>query len=82
LDWGDGDDCTIVPVEEIDEFEARDVTEEEELVRWALFRGINIRATSSAFIVLAFTPHAARLFCWKLGGLATAVICRVYTGSI
>ena len=43
---------------------------------------MNIRATSSAF--MAFRPpwltlalHADRLVCWKLGGFATAVICKV-----
>jgi hypothetical protein len=56
--------------------------EEDELARWALFRGMNIRATSSAFMALrppwlTLALHADRLVCWKLGGFATAVICNV-----
>jgi hypothetical protein len=49
-----GVDCVIVAVED-EEFEAVDEfdrMEEEELARCALFRGMNIRATSSAFIEL------------------------------
>lgn len=56
--------------------------EEEELARWALLRGMNMRATSSAFMELrppcpTLAPHGDLLFCWKLGGFATAVICEV-----
>jgi hypothetical protein len=82
LSCGAGDG--IVVVEDVDEFEDMD---EDELARCALFRGMNIRATSSAFI--AFRPpwlrlalHADRLVCWKLGGFATAVICKVVGCSI
>lgn len=78
-----GADCVIVEfddVEEAEELEAIEETEDEEFVRWALFRGMNIRATSSACIVFTLEPHAVRLFCWKLGGLATAVIGEVYFG--
>jgi hypothetical protein len=76
--FGCGADWVIVPVEDVEDI---DEIEDEELVRCALFRGINIRATSSAFIELSppwltLAPHADRLFCWKLGGLATAVICQ------
>jgi hypothetical protein len=72
-----GDDTAgTVAVEDVEELE--DI-EEEELARCALFRGINIRATSLVFMGLsppwpALEPHADRLLCWKLGGLATAVI--------
>jgi len=56
--------------------------EEDELARWALLRGMNIRATSSGFMAVSppcptLAPHADRLFCWKLSGLATAVICEI-----
>ena len=70
--------CDKVLVEDI---------EEEELVRCALLRGMNIRDTSSAFIelsppVLTLAPHAALLFGWRLGGLATAVICKPVCNSV
>lgn len=39
-----GVDCCIVVVDEFEEFEE---VEEDELARWALFRGMNIRETSS-----------------------------------
>jgi len=65
----------MVEVEDVDDVEDID---EEELARCALFRGMNIRATSSAFIAVSppwLALHADRLFCWKLGKFATAVIC-------
>jgi len=71
-----------VVVDEVDGFEDID---EEELARCALLRGMNILATSSAFMAVrppwpTLTPHADRLFCWKLGGFATAVICEAVEG--
>ncbi len=73
-------------VEDVEEFEDIEDIEEDELARWALFRGMNIRATSSAFMALrppslTLALHADRLVCWKLGGFATAVIryvCKVF----
>ena len=73
-------------VEDAEEFEDIEDIEEDELARWALFRGMNIRATSSAFMALrppwlTLALHADRLVCWKLGGFATAVIryvCKVF----
>lgn len=44
-----GDGCTTVEFEDVEE---REDMEEDELVRWALLRGINILDTSSAFIAL------------------------------
>ena len=51
-----------------------DVTDDE-LFRCRLFRGMNMRFSSSGFIWWPpLTPHAGRL-CWvKVGGLATAVM--------
>ena len=74
-----GDGAGIVEFDEDDELEASD---DDELARWGLLRGMNILATSSAFIALSppwlpLAPHAERLICWKLGGFATAVIWRV-----
>lgn len=67
-----------VDVEEADDVEEM---EEDELFRCRLFRGMNIRLRSSGFIGLRLcppwaplTPHAVRLCCVKVGGLATAVM--------
>jgi hypothetical protein len=60
-------------MEEEDEVE---VVDDEELVRWALLRGIIIRVTSSALIGSSPSPVLVELHrsgC-KLGGDATAVI--------
>ena len=43
----------IVPVEDVDEIEE---IEDDEFARWALFRGINILATSSGFMAFILTP--------------------------
>jgi hypothetical protein len=64
----------------VDDEEELEAIDDEELARCALFRGMNIRATSSFIIALSppwltLALHADRLFCWKLGGFATAVIC-------
>jgi hypothetical protein len=53
---------------ELDEAEEVEAIEEEELARWALLRGMNIRATSSAFMELrppcpTLAPHGDLLFC-------------------
>lgn len=85
LPLADPFDCTvdgeIVPVEDPEDVEDM---EEDEFARCALFRGINMRATSSLFIEFSpwpvLAPHADRLICWKLGRFATAVICT--TGNI
>ena len=75
------DEGEMVPVEDPEDAE---VIEEEEFARCALFRGINMRATSSLFMEFSpwpvLAPHADRLICWKLGGFATAVMCK--TGRI
>lgn len=76
-----GEGAGIVDEEEEDEDED-DAREEDELVRCTLFRGMNIRVTSSALIELSppcpplpvFHPSRGRD--WKLGGDATAVIGR------
>jgi len=64
-------------VELEDACEARD---EDELVLWAVFRGISIRETSSALMLFkplgASLPELQREMDWKLGGGATAVIGR------
>jgi len=65
--------------------EEDDTTVEDELVRWMLFRGWNIRDTSSVLIVSsapdALLPFPHRGRGWKLGGDATAVICVVFATS-
>lgn len=62
----------------VDELDEVDDTEEEELLRWSVFRGMNMPLTSSGFIEFRLCPpltfHPGRLSCWKLGGLATAVM--------
>lgn len=63
----------------VDELEEVDETEEEELLRCSVFRGAaNMPLTSSGFIEFRLWPpltfHPGRLSCWKLGGLATAVM--------
>lgn len=70
------DDAEMVEFEDADE-----AIEEDEVVRCAAFRGMNIRETSSA--LMEFMPfgaplgalHPAREMGWKFGGGATAVIC-------
>lgn len=68
---------TAVDVEELDALEE---TEEDELLRGIDFRGIKTPLTSSEFIVFRdwppppLMPHAGRLMLEKLGGLATAVM--------
>lgn len=65
--------------------EEDDTTVEDELVRWTLFRGWNIRETSSVLIVSsapdALLPLPHRGIGCKLGGDATAVICVVFATS-
>ena len=62
----------------MEELEDEVVVEDEELVRCALLRGINMRVTSSAPIEFnapcppSLVFHRGRV--WKLGGDATAVI--------
>jgi hypothetical protein len=77
--WPDAAD--MVEFEEaVDE---RELSEEDEFVRWACLRGRSMRDTSSADIVLMLKPllllgplHPVRLLSdWKFGGGATAVIC-------
>lgn len=62
----------------MEELEDEDVAEDEELVRCALLRGINIRVTSSAPIGFNAPCPPSLVFHrgkdWKLGGDATAVI--------
>ncbi|EHK97545.1 hypothetical protein M7I_6698 [Glarea lozoyensis 74030] len=70
------------PEVDIEELEDVEEIDEDELAREALFRGMNIRETSSGFMALSppwptLAPHGDLLFCWKLGGFATAVICEV-----
>jgi hypothetical protein len=71
---------------EVDEEEEVEAIDEEELERVALFRGMNIRDTSSSLSRLRFVPlevlHAPReMGCWKLrGGVATAVIGAISKG--
>jgi hypothetical protein len=68
-------------VEVLDAAEDSELSDEDELDRWAVLRGMSILETSSALMV--FRPLAAPLgprhpdplICWKLGGGATAVIC-------
>lgn len=68
---------TAVDVEELDALEE---TDEDELLRGIDFRGIKTPLTSSEFIVFRdwppppLMPHAGRLMLEKLGGLATAVM--------
>ncbi len=66
---------TSVELEDVEEF---DDMEDDELVRWILFRGMNMPLTSSGFMGLSdcppLMPHAGRLMLGKLGGLATAVM--------
>lgn len=74
--------CDTVELDEVDEFEDNEVIDEDELARWALFRGMNILLTSSPFIAfippwLTLDPHADLLICGKLGKFATAVIGQV-----
>lgn len=69
-----------VDVDVDDEDDDEDPTEDDELVRWRLFRGMNIRDTSSVLMLSRFPCplvvecHAARGTGWKLGGGATAVM--------
>lgn len=69
-----------VDVDDPDDCDDCEESDDDELARCALFRGMNMRATSSGFIELrppcpGLVPHAGRLIWGKLGGLATAVIC-------
>lgn len=66
----------MVRAVDVDEFEEVELTEDDELVRDKVFRGINMPLTSSGFIgaLPSIEPHAGRDICWKLGGLATAVM--------
>lgn len=64
----------------MEELDALDETEEDELLRGIDFRGIKTPLTSSEFIEFRdwppppLIPHAGRLMLEKLGGLATAVM--------
>ena len=68
----------VVAAEDVEDIDEVDDIEEEELARCGIFRGINMRVTSSALIEFkppwpplpAFHPSRG----WKLGGEATAVI--------
>lgn len=74
---------TAVDVEELD---ALDDTDEDELLRGMDFRGIKTPLTSSEFIEFRdwppppLIPHAGRLMFEKLGGLATAVMRKDWSG--
>lgn len=74
---------TAVDVEELDALED---TDEEELLRGIDFRGIKTPLTSSEFIEFRdwpappLIPHAGRLMLEKLGGLATAVMRKDWSG--
>lgn len=63
----------------VDDPEDEEATEDEELVRCALLRSMNIRVTSSALMgsspLCPPLPVFHRGKGWKLGGDATAVIC-------
>jgi hypothetical protein len=65
------DEAGVVAVE-VDDVDAVDDTDEDELARGMVFRGMNMPLTSS----LPFKPpHAGGRFIWeKVGGLATAVM--------
>lgn len=61
--------CVSVVVEEPEEDDEEvDEIEEDEFARCALFRGMNIRATSSGFIEFKLcppsAPHVGRVICW------------------
>jgi len=62
----------------VDEFDDVEATDEDELLLCSVFRGTNMPLTSSGFIEFRLCPpltfHPGRLSCWKLGGLATAVM--------
>jgi hypothetical protein len=61
---------------DVDEAEDVDDNEDEELVRDKFLRGTNMPLTSSGFIgaLPSMEPHAGRVICGKVGGLATAVM--------
>lgn len=64
---------------DVDVFDDVDDTDDEEFVRWSVFRGENMvmLLTSSGFIEPSAWPpliHPGRLIFAKLGGFATAVM--------
>jgi hypothetical protein len=76
--WLLGLDVTV----EVDEFDEVEDTDDEEFVRWRVFRCMNMlipRGSSDGFIELDVCPpltviHPGRLRFAKLGGFATAVM--------